>query len=95
MTPGYIRPLSGDLRDRDCRAVERRWFYARVMALRIHRVSAARWARLAASRYEDATNGATIDLVALEAEENPGRRMRTEHARIQACVNALAPQGAR
>jgi len=64
------------------------------MALRIHRVSGARWARLAASRLEDAVAERTIDLVALEAEEDPGRRMRAEHARIEAHVDALAPQTA-
>ena len=35
-----------------------------------------------------------IDLVALEAEEDPGRRMRDEHAQIQAYVDALAPHAA-
>jgi hypothetical protein len=94
MRPGYIRPLSADLPRRDCHDLSRTRFYARVMALRIHRVSAARWARLSASRLEDATAERTIDLVALEAEEDPGRRMRAEHEQIQAHLHALAPQTA-
>ena len=64
------------------------------MALRIHRVSAARWAQLAAARLDDAGRGTVVDLVALEAEEDPGRRMRAELARIQAFVDALAPPAA-
>ena len=64
------------------------------MALRIHRVSAARWARLAATRHDDSTGRPVIDLVALHAEDAPGGRMRAEHARIQSYVDALAPRSA-
>ena len=65
------------------------------MALRIHRVSGAQWARLATTRLEEATSERVIDLVALEAEEDAGRRMRAEHARIQAYIDALAAQKVR
>jgi len=64
------------------------------MPLRIHPVSRAQWERLAASRFDEADDRRVIDLVGLEAETDPGRRMRSEHARIQAYVDALAPQGA-
>ena len=64
------------------------------MPLRIYPVSPAQWKRLAVTRY-DASDRRLIDLVDLEAETDPGRRMRTEHARIQAYLDALAPQGAR
>ena len=64
------------------------------MPLRIHPLTRLQWARLAATRY-DACDRRLIDLVELEAETDPGRRMQTEHARIQAYVDALAPQGAR
>jgi len=63
------------------------------MPLRIYPLSHVQWDRLAAARY-DACDP-RIDLVDLEAETDPGRRMRTEHARIQAYLDALAPQGAR
>jgi hypothetical protein len=66
------------------------------VALRIHRVPAGRWARLAASRRNAAgLDGAehwVIDLVALESETDPGRRMQAEVALIQASVNALSHQ---
>src|SRR5690242_9810841 len=58
---------------RDCHDLGSARFYARVMALRILRVSAARWARLAATRRGDASVTPTINLVALEAEEDLGR----------------------
>ena len=63
------------------------------MPLRIHPVSRPQWERLAATRFDDANDRRVIDLVGLEAEADPGRRMRSEHARIQAYVDALAPQG--
>jgi hypothetical protein len=64
------------------------------MPLRIHRVSAARWQRLAETRdvYQPAPS--TIDLVALEAVTDPRRRSHTEVALIQAYVDALEPQRA-
>jgi len=65
------------------------------MPLRIYPVSHMQWERLAASRFDDAKDRRVIDLVALEGETDPGRRMRGEHARIQACVDGLAPQRAR
>lgn len=65
------------------------------MPLRIHPVSPARWAQLAATRFDGANDRRVIDLTALEAETNPGRRMRCEHARIQAYIDALVPQNAR
>lgn len=55
------------------------------MTLRMHPVSAAQWAELAALRHP-------IDLTADEprtAKPDRGRRRR-EHARIQAQVNAIA-----
>jgi len=61
------------------------------MPLRIYPVSHAMWARLAESRF-DANDRRVIDLVDLEAETDPGRRIRGEHARIQAYVDALAPR---
>ena len=61
------------------------------MALRVHRVSAAQWAHLAATRLEGAPpRPVVIDLGAIEAEEDLARRMRTEHAQIQAYIDALA-----
>jgi hypothetical protein len=63
------------------------------MPLRIYPVSRAQWERLAATRF-DTDDRRVIDLVGLEAETDPGRRMRSEHARIQAYVDGLAPQGA-
>jgi hypothetical protein len=64
------------------------------MPLRIYPVSRVQWARLAATRYDDAYDRRVIDLVDLEHETDPGRRIRTEHARIQTYLDALAPQGA-
>ena len=64
------------------------------MPLRIYPLSRVQWERLAVTRF-DACDRRFIDLVDLEAETDPGRRMRTEHARIQAYLDALAPQGAR
>jgi hypothetical protein len=63
------------------------------MPVRIYPLSPVQWKRLAATRY-DACDRRLIDLVDLEAETDPGRRMRSEHARIQAYLDALAPQGA-
>ena len=65
------------------------------MPLRIYPVSRVQWAALAATRHDDACDRRVIDLVALEAETDPGRRIQSEHARIQAHLDALAPQGAR
>jgi hypothetical protein len=65
------------------------------MPLRIYPLSRVRWARLAATRFDDTNERRVIDLVALEAETDPGRRMRSEHAHIQAYIDALAPQGGR
>jgi hypothetical protein len=59
------------------------------MPLRIYPLSPVQWERLAVTRY-DACDRRFIDLVDLEAETDPGRRMRTEHARIQAYLDALA-----
>src|SRR5262249_37384746 len=82
-------------RPRDCHALTPPRVYALAMPLRIHPVSRERWARLAATRFDDTNDGRVIDLVALEAETHPGRRIRSEHALIQAQVDALAPQGVR
>jgi len=62
------------------------------MALRMHRVSAATWQQRAATRlaYEPAPS--TIDLVALDAETDPRRRVHTEVALIQAYVDGLESQ---
>ncbi len=60
--------------------------------LRMHRVSASRWARLAATRLAYATEHPEIDLVELEAAPDQARRLRAEHALIQAYVDALEPQ---
>ena len=65
------------------------------MPLRIYPVSHAEWARLAATRLDVANDRRVIDLVELEAETDPGRRIRGEHARIQSCVDALSPQAVR
>jgi hypothetical protein len=64
------------------------------MPLRIYSVSHTQWERLAASRFDDARDRRVIDLVELEAQTDPGRRMRGEYARIQAYVDGLAPQRA-
>jgi hypothetical protein len=61
------------------------------MPLRIYPVSRAMWARLAESRF-NGDDRRVIDLVDLEAETDPGRRIRSEHSRIQAYVDALAPR---
>ena len=54
------------------------------MTLRMHPVSAARWAQLAASRHPvDITEPA-------RPRTDTGRRRRTEHAAIQAQVAAIA-----
>ena len=65
------------------------------MPLRIYPVSRTQWARRASTRLDVTNDRRVIDLVELEAETDPGRRIRTEHARIQAYLDALAPQGAR
>ena len=60
------------------------------MTLRMYRVSAARWAQLAASRHP-------IDLVeeeASDAREVKGRGGREEHADIQVPVDAVADRRA-
>jgi hypothetical protein len=65
------------------------------MALRMHRVSAARWHRLAAGRLEHAPRPSEIDLIALEVESaDPRRRARAEVALIEAYLDALEPQRA-
>jgi hypothetical protein len=60
----------------------------------MHRVSAARWHRLAASRAND--SGPTdLDLIAIEIESaDPRTRARAEVALIEAYVDALEPQRA-
>jgi hypothetical protein len=63
------------------------------MPLRIYPVSRARWAELAATRF-DANQRRVIDLVDLETETDPGRRMRCELERIQTYLDALALQAA-
>jgi hypothetical protein len=61
------------------------------MTLRMHPVSASRWEQLAATRHP-------IDLTeepaprAASARADKGRRRRSEHAAIQAQVDALALQ---
>lgn len=56
------------------------------MTLRMHRVSASRWEQLAASRRP-------VDLTAAEPvvpRAAKGRKMREEHAAIQAQVDAMS-----
>jgi hypothetical protein len=94
MEEGYLRPFSErSRRARDCRDFASRRSYDFAMPVRIYPLSPLQWKRLAASRY-DACDRHLIDLVDLGAETDPGRRMRSEHARIQAYLDALAPQGA-
>jgi len=67
--------------------------YAFPMTLRMHPVSKARWERLAAMRRAYGAARSPIDLMELEAETaDPCRRVRAEHALIQAHVEALEPQ---
>jgi hypothetical protein len=61
----------------------------------MHRVPAARWHRLAASRLTDVAGPSEIDLIAIETESaDPRKRARAEVALIQAYVDAMEPQNA-
>jgi hypothetical protein len=65
------------------------------MALRMHRVSAARWRRLAASRLANDARPSEIDLIALEVEStDPRKRAHAEVTLIEKWVEALEPERA-
>ena len=65
------------------------------MPLRMHRVSAARWHRLAASRLADEAGPSEIDLIALEVESaDPRKRARAAVTLIQRYVEALETERA-
>jgi hypothetical protein len=68
---------------RDCRELARVRLYDSFMALRIHPMTASRWAELSATRLP-------IDLTRAEQlESDRGWRIRSEVERIQAFVDAL------
>jgi hypothetical protein len=62
------------------------------VGIRMRPLDAATWQRLAATRHAYEPAPSTIDLVALEAETDPRRRLHAEVALIQAFVDALEPQ---
>jgi hypothetical protein len=87
--PGISRTIGPE---RDCHDPTRGRLYARSMPLRMHRVSAARWHRLAASRQPSEAGPSELDLIALEIESaDPRRRARAEVELIQAYVDAMEP----
>jgi hypothetical protein len=61
----------------------------------MHRVPAARWHRLAASRLPNVAGPSEIDLIALEVHSaDPRKRARAEVLLIQTYLDALEPQRA-